>query len=146
MSTALRSPLRRPAAAALLACGVIHSADGLRRCAVRRLRGRGLPRRHHVLSGVRTPARGGRLGADPGAATAVGIIAAHTLSGPGTVDLLRSSLSADFAWAGLAAPGCAAVALVLAGTVLTPRQKTAQTAERKAPGRSSAARGVTNDA
>lgn len=76
-----------------------------------------------------------------GAATAVGIIAAHTLSGIGAVDLLRSSLSADFAWAGLAAPGCTAVALVLAGTALTLRQQTA----RKAPRRSSPARGVTDD-
>ncbi|MEU0954532.1 hypothetical protein ABZ353_19630 [Streptomyces niveus] len=156
VSTALRSPLRWPAAAALLACGVIHLPTDFAG-----VRSGGYADAVSLVVTVFCLVFGVWLAAADsariwaaGAATAVGIIAAHTLSGLGTVDLLRSSLGADFAWASLAALGCAAVALVLAGTVLTLRQKTAQkTAEKparntaqQASRRPSAARGVTNDA
>ncbi|MFD3921144.1 hypothetical protein [Streptomyces sp. NPDC058595] len=142
-SAALRSPLRRPAAAALLTCGVMHLPTDFAG-----VRSGGYADAVTLVVTVFCLVFGLWLAAADsariwaaGAATAVGIVAAHTLSGLGTVDLLRSSLSAGFGWASLAAVGCAAVALVLAGTVLTLRQKAAQ----KAPRRSSPARGVTND-
>ncbi|MEU0525927.1 hypothetical protein [Streptomyces niveus] len=155
-STALRSPLRWPAAAALLACGVIHLPTDFAG-----VRSGGYADAVSLVVTVFCLAFGLWLAAADsariwaaGAATAVGIIAAHTLSGLGTVDLLRRSLGADFAWASPAALGCAAVALVLAGTVLTLRQKTAQkdaendarNTARQASRRSSPAPGVTNDA
>ncbi|MFD6992350.1 hypothetical protein [Streptomyces sp. NPDC059943] len=155
VSTALRSPLRWPAAAALLACGVIHLPTDFAG-----VRSGGYADAVSLVVTVFCPVFGLWLAAADsariwaaGAATAVGIIAAHTLSGLGTFDLLRSSLSAGFAWASLAALGCAALALVLAGTVLTLHQKSARKAARKsprkaarkAPRRSSPARGVTND-
>lgn len=135
-SAALRSPLHWPAAAALLACGVIHLPTDLAG-----VRSGGYADAVSLVVTVLwlAVADSARIWA-AGAATAVGIIAAHTPPGIGAVDLLRSTLSADLAWAGLAAPGCTAVALVLAGAVLTLRQESA----RKAPRRSSPARGVTD--
>ncbi|MGW6513725.1 hypothetical protein ACWGCP_40620, partial [Streptomyces niveus] len=80
------------------------------------------------------------------AATAVGIIAAHSLSGLGTVDLLRSSLGADFGWASLVAVGFAAVALVLSGIALMLRQKAVQKAIGQGPRRPARTAGFANDA
>lgn len=144
VSAALRSPLRLPAAAALFACGVIHLPTdfaGLRSGGYADAVALVVTVLCLVFGLLLAVADSARIWA-ASAATAVGIIAAHTVSGLGTVDLLQSGVSADFAWASLAAMGCAAVTLVLAGTALTLRQRTAQ----KAPRRSSPASRVANDA
>ncbi|WP_405607243.1 hypothetical protein [Streptomyces sp. NBC_01508] len=144
----LRSPLRRPAAAALFACGVIHLPTDF---AVMRSGGYAdavalaVTLLCLVFGLWLAVADTARIWA-ASAATAVGIIAAHTLSGLGTVDLLRSSLGADFGWASLVAVGCAAVALMLAGTALMLRQRTGRRTARRAPRRSTPAAGAVNDA
>lgn len=148
VSTALRSPLRWPAAAALFACGVIHLPTdfaGLRSGGYADAVSLVVTGLCLVLGLWLAVADSARIWA-ASAATAVGIIAAHTLSGLGTVDLLRSSLGADFAWASLVAVGCAAITLLLAGTALTLRQKAGRRTAQRAPRRPSPAPGVTNDA
>lgn len=152
----MRSPLRWPAAVALLACGAIHLPTDF---AGLRSGGYGdavalVVTALCLMFGVwLAVADTARIWA-AGAATAVGIIAAHTLSGLGTVDLLRSSLGAEFRWASLVAVGCAAVALVLAGLALMIRQKAmrkalltaARRSPRRAPMRSAPTAGAANDA
>ncbi|WP_405791828.1 hypothetical protein [Streptomyces sp. NBC_01506] len=152
VTTALRSPLRWPAAAALLACGVIHLPTdfaGMRSGGYADAVSLVVTLLCLVFGLWLAVADSARIWA-ASAATAVGIIAAHTLSSLGTVDLLRSSLGADFAWASLVAVGCAAVTLALAGTALTVRQKTvrktARGTGRQTPRRSSPASGAINDA
>ncbi|MGW6605945.1 hypothetical protein [Streptomyces sp. NPDC055036] len=62
------------------------------------------------------------------AATAVGIIAAHSMSGAGGVDLPASSLGESFVWAKVAAMTCAVLAALGGGSVLMRRRRTAGTA------------------
>ncbi|MFE6028562.1 hypothetical protein [Streptomyces niveus] len=148
LRSSVGSPLRRPAAAALLACGVIHLPTDFAA-----LRSGGYA---DAVSLVVTAlclvfgvwlavADTARIWA-ASAATAVGIIAAHSLSGLGTVDLLRSSLGADFGWASLVAVGFAAVALVLSGVALMLRQKAVQKAIGQGPRRPARTAGIANDA
>ncbi|MFC8828434.1 hypothetical protein ACFT9I_24160 [Streptomyces sp. NPDC057137] len=144
----LRSPLRWPAAAALFACGVIHLPTDFAG-----LRSGGYADAVSLVVTVLCLVFGVWLAvADTAriwaasAATAVGIIAAHTLSGLGTVDLLQSSLGADFGWASLVAVGCAAVALVLSGLALMLRQKAVQKAIQRPTRRSAPTAGAANDA
>ncbi|MEV0781145.1 hypothetical protein [Streptomyces sp. NPDC050428] len=130
----LRSPLRRPAAVALLACGVIHLPTDFAD-----LRSGGYADVASLVVTVLCLVVGAWLAmADTAriwavsAATAVGIIAAHTLSGLGALDLLQSGLGAHFDWASLVAMGCAAVALSLAGLTLMTRQNAMRRAAEKA--------------
>lgn len=148
LRSSVRSPLRRPAAAALFACGVIHLPTDFAA-----LRSGGYADAVSLVVTVLCLVVGVWLAvADTAriwaatAASAVGIIAAHSLSGLGTVDLLRSSLGADFGWASLVAVGCAAVALVLSGIALMLRQKTVQKAIQQGPRRPAPTAGIANDA
>ncbi|WP_329377476.1 hypothetical protein [Streptomyces sp. NBC_01716] len=131
----LRSRLRRPAAVALLACGVIHLPTDFAG-----LRSGGYADAVSLVVTVLCLMFGAWLAvADTAriwaasAATAVGAIAAHTLSSLGTTDLLQSSLGAEFGWASLAAVGCAGVTLALAGFALMLRQKTTEEAPLRSP-------------
>ncbi|MET4925126.1 hypothetical protein P3L51_22685 [Streptomyces sp. PSRA5] len=152
----LRSPLRRPAAAALFACGVLHLPTD-----VAGLRSGGYAEAVSLCVTVLCLVFGVRLAvADTarvwaaGAATAVGIIVAHTLSGLGSVDLLRSGPGGDLGWATPVAVGCAAVALLFSGLVLMVRQRVTAEAERnaarkavqRAPRRPAPTTGTANDA
>lgn len=148
LRSSVRSPLRWPAAAALFACGVIHVPTDFAS-----LRSGGYADAVALVVTALCLVFGVWLAvADTArvwaasAATAVGIIAAHSLSGLGTVDLLRSSLGADFGWASLVAVGCAAVALVLSGLALMLRQKAVQNAIQQGPRRSASTAGFANDA
>ncbi|MFE4613322.1 hypothetical protein [Streptomyces niveus] len=148
LRSSVGSPLRRPAAAALLACGVIHLPTDFAA-----LRSGGYADAVALVVTALCLVFGVWLAvADTAriwaasAATAVGIIAAHSLSGLGTVDLLRSSLGADFGWASLVAVGFAAVALVLSGVALMLRQKAVQKAIGQGPRRPARTAGIANDA
>lgn len=130
----LRSPLRWPAAAALLACAVIHLPTGF---AAPRSGGYAAAAALAVTvlclaAGVWVAvADSARIWVVCATASA-GIIAAHTLSALGGADLLRGSLGAGVGGASLLAVGCAAVALALAGTALMIRQMALQRTLRQA--------------
>lgn len=148
LRSSVGSSLRLPAAAALLACGVIHLPTDLAA-----LRSGGYADAVALVVTALCLVFGVWLAvADTAriwaasAATAVGIIAAHSLSGLGTVDLLRSSLGADFGWASLVAVGFAAVALVLSGVALMLRQKAVQKAIGQGPRSPARTVGIANDA
>lgn len=148
LRSSVGSPLRWPATAALLACGVIHLPTDFAA-----LRSGGYADAVALVVTALCLVFGVWLAvADTAriwaasAATAVGIIAAHSLSGLGTVDLLRSSLGADFGWASLVAVGFAAVALVLSGVALMLRQKVVQKAIGQGPRRPARTAGIANNA
>ncbi|MET9554353.1 hypothetical protein [Streptomyces sp. NPDC006645] len=148
LRSSVRSPLRWPAAAALFACGAIHLPTdfaGLRSGGYADAVSLVVTLLCLVFGVWLAVADSARIWA-AGAATAVGIIAAHALSGLGTVDLLRSSLGADFGWASPVAVGCAAIALVLSGIALTLRQKAVQKAIQQGLRRPARSAGIANDA
>ncbi|MFD3522337.1 DUF308 domain-containing protein [Streptomyces sp. NPDC058653] len=142
------SPLRWFAAAALFVCGVLHLPTDFAA-----LRSGGSADAVSLVVTVLCLMFGLWLAvADTvriwaaGAATAVGVLAAHALSGLGSADLLRSGPVADSGWASLAASGGAGVALVLAGVTLTLRRRTARQGVRPSPRRSSPTEGAPGDA
>ncbi|MFE4643837.1 hypothetical protein [Streptomyces sp. NPDC056730] len=130
VSPALRSALRRPAAAVLFACGLIHLPTDFAQ-----LRSGGFA---DVLSlaitalclvlGLWLAVQDTTRIWAASAATAIGIIAAHSMSGAGGVDLLESSLGESFVWAKVTAMACAVLAALVGGSVLMRRQRTAGTA------------------
>ncbi|MFI6085284.1 hypothetical protein ACIBBB_30695 [Streptomyces sp. NPDC051217] len=144
----LRSPLRWFAAVALLACGAIHLPTDFAG-----VRSGGYADAVSLVVTVLCLMFGVWLAvADTAriwaasATTAVGIIAAHTLSSLGAMDLLQSGPGADFGRSSLVAVGCAGVPLTLAGLALTLRQKTTERTARRSPRRSAPASGSPYDA
>ncbi|MFJ6180678.1 hypothetical protein [Streptomyces sp. NPDC092295] len=129
-SPALRSALRWPAAAVLFGCGLIHLPTDFAQ-----LRSGGFA---DVLSlaitalclvlGLWLAVQDTTRIWAASAATAVGIIAAHSMSGAGGVDLLQSSLGESFVWAKVTAMACAVLAALVGGSVLMRRQRAAGTA------------------
>lgn len=125
-----RSVLRWPAVIVLLSCGVIHlptdftalRSGGL--SDVLALAFTGLCLMLGVWLAVQDTVR---IWAASGA-TAVGIIAAHSLSGAGGLNLLESSVGDSLAWAKVSAVACAVLTAVLAGAVLMRREKAAEVA------------------
>ncbi|MFJ9030125.1 hypothetical protein ACIRQP_16690 [Streptomyces sp. NPDC102274] len=129
-SPALRSSLRLPAAAVLFACGMIHLPTDFVQ-----LRSGGFADVLSLAITVLCLVLGLWLAVQDttriwaaSAATAVGIIAAHSMSGAGGVDLLESSLGESFVWAKVTAMACAVLAALVGGAVLMRRQRTAGTA------------------
>lgn len=129
-SLAVRSVLRWPAAIVLLSCGMIHlptDVTALRSGGlsdVLALAFTGLCLMLGVWLAVQDTVR---IWAASGA-TAVGIIAAHSLSGAGGLNLLESSVGDSLAWAKVSAVACAVLTAVLAGAVLMRREKAAEVA------------------
>ncbi|MFI5757276.1 hypothetical protein [Streptomyces sp. NPDC051569] len=124
---ALRSVLRWPAAVLLFGCGMIHLPTdfaGLRSVGTADVLALAITALCLVL-GVWLAVRDTTLIWAASAATAVGIVAAHALSGSGGVNLLESSLGDSFIWARVVAVVCAAVAAVLSGSALIRREKPA---------------------
>jgi hypothetical protein len=126
-SPVFRSVLRWPAAAALLVVGMVHLPTDLTG-----LRSGGYPDAFSLVVTVLCLALAGWLAVQDtlwvwaaGAATAVGVVAVHTLTGFGAVDVLENSLGADFGWAGAAVLVCSVGAAVLAVSALTHRPKPA---------------------
>ncbi|MEV4195071.1 hypothetical protein [Streptomyces toxytricini] len=116
----LRRVLRRPVAAVLLFCGVLHlpgdpaAVPAAGPAAL-------LPLVAAVLGlgfGVLLAVRGGDAAWRAGAAAAVGVVALHVVGGVSGRDPLRGAVSAPLPWAGAAMVLCAAVAALLAGLAL----------------------------
>lgn len=124
--SAMGSPLRWPAAVALLVIGTIHlPADfaGLRSGDVGSAVSLGIAVLCLVLAIVLTVQDTVWTWA-ASAAAGIGTVALHSVaSGFGSVDLLRHSLGNEFGWATTAAVCCAVLAAVLAGSALLRRQK-----------------------
>ncbi|GGT25815.1 MULTISPECIES: hypothetical protein [Streptomyces] len=116
----LRRVLRRPVAAVLLFCGVLHlPADPVAVPAA----GPAvlLPLVAAVLGlgfGMLLAVRGGDAAWRAVAAAAVGVVALHVAGGVSGWDPLRGAVSAPLPWAGAATVLCAAVAALLAGLAL----------------------------
>ncbi|MEE1754663.1 hypothetical protein [Streptomyces sp. SP18CS02] len=120
-----RSPLRWPAATALLACGIIHLPTDLAL-----LRSGGYADALSVavtvlclMLGLWLAVRDTALAWAAAAATAVGVIALHGVAGVSGLPLLRSSLGGAYAWASTVAVLVAASGAILAGSVLVLRQR-----------------------
>ncbi|MFJ7068013.1 hypothetical protein [Streptomyces sp. NPDC101115] len=117
---ALRSPLRWPAAAALLACGLIHlptDVEGLRSGANASLLSI-VVTLFCLVCGAWLAMRDSATAWAATAAGTVGLLAVHVLAGARTVDVLQASLGSRFAWAqALAVLGCAAVIALAAVTL-----------------------------
>ncbi|MFG3344088.1 hypothetical protein ACGF1Z_03365 [Streptomyces sp. NPDC048018] len=130
-SPALRSALRWPAVAALLACALVHLPTD-----VAGLRAGG---NTAVLSVVVTVFclvcaiwLAARDSASAWAATAagtIGLIALHVVAGARTVDVLHSSLGGRFAWAQALAVLCCAAVVALAAAALLRHTKAPDAAD-----------------
>ncbi|MCP3820009.1 hypothetical protein NLX86_18495 [Streptomyces sp. A3M-1-3] len=125
----LRSVLRRPAAAALFSCGVIHLPVDLSH-----LRAGGYADALSLAITVCCLVLGVWLAIQDTtgvwaatAATAVGIVVVQGLSGIGAVSLPQSSLGETFAWASVVAVLLAAASALLAVSALMARQKAVST-------------------
>ncbi|MFF6776696.1 hypothetical protein ACFY8W_24555 [Streptomyces sp. NPDC012637] len=117
---ALRSPLRWPAAAALLACGLIHlptDVEGLRSGANTSLLSI-VVTLFCLVCGAWLAMRDSATAWAATATGTVGLLAVHVLAGARTVDVLQASLGSRFAWAqALAVLSCAAVIALAAVTL-----------------------------
>jgi hypothetical protein len=126
-SPGFRSVLRWPAAAALFVVGMIHLPTD-----IGGLRSGGSTGALALVVTVLCLALAGWLAVQDtlwiwaaGAATAVGVVALHTLTGFGAVDVLENSLGAAFGWAGAVVLVCSVITAVLAGSALMNRPKPA---------------------
>ncbi|MFI2367949.1 hypothetical protein [Streptomyces sp. NPDC018833] len=125
VSPALRSPLRRPAAVVLFACGVIHvptDLAGLRSGSYAETLSLALLVLCLVCA-VWLAMRDTLVVWAAAAGLAVGTITLHGLASVGTVDLLNSSLGESFTWARAAAVLCAAAAAILSCSALVRRTR-----------------------
>ncbi|MFK0258157.1 hypothetical protein [Streptomyces sp. NPDC090445] len=122
-SRPLRRALRRPVAATLMACGVLHLPGDP--TAVPSAGPAGLlPLLAALLClglGAALGIRDGDAVWRAGAAAALGVVTLHVAGGVGGYDPLSGAVSASLAWAGAAAVLCAAVAALLAGLALVNR-------------------------
>ncbi|TDU74354.1 hypothetical protein [Streptomyces sp. KS 21] len=127
-SGALRHVLRRPVAAALLLCGVLHLPGDLTALpsqtptALLPLLATVLCLGLGALLAVRDTAAAWRAGA----AGAVAVVALHVVGAVAGFDPLEGAASASLAWAGATAVFCAAAAAVLAGLALLNRSPQAR--------------------
>ncbi|KJY45736.1 hypothetical protein VR46_13125 [Streptomyces sp. NRRL S-444] len=127
-SGALRHVLRRPVAAALLLCGVLHLPGDLTALpsqtptALLPLLATVLCLGLGALLAVRDTAAAWRAGA----AGAVAVVALHVVGAVAGFDPLEGAASVSLAWAGATAVFCAAAAAVLAGLALLNRSPQAR--------------------
>ncbi len=126
-SAVLRSLPRWTAAAALVACGALHlpaDVSGLRHAGYGDVLSLAVAALCLVF-GLWLAVQESTGTWAAAAATCAGVLAAYSLSGFGTVDILANTLGEGVAWAKATAVCCAALAVVLAAATLVRRQRPA---------------------